>query len=95
MSGGLGAGSFPGPVRGAVHEDLVAGVDQAVQQRFSDDGVGEQWIPSQLELAHVRCGCFLLLAGLSSGLRVLQIFKSWSRYVRCCLNQLGGKKVCG
>jgi site-specific DNA recombinase len=25
--------------------DLVAGVDQAVQQRFSDDGVGEQWIP--------------------------------------------------
>lgn len=49
----------------------------------------------QLGLAHVRFGCFLLLAGFSSGLRVLQIFKSWSRYVRCCLNHLGGKKVCG
>ena len=25
----------------------------------------------------------------------LQIFESWSGYVRCCLNRLGGKKVCG
>lgn len=49
----------------------------------------------QLELAHVRCDRFALLAGLSTGLRVLPIFKAWSRYIRCCLNQLGEKKVCG
>ena len=42
---GGAAGSFPGPVAGSVHEDLVAGVDQSVQQRFGHDGVGEQRIP--------------------------------------------------
>ena len=29
----------------SVGEDLVAGVDQPVEQRFGDDGVREQWIP--------------------------------------------------
>ncbi len=36
---------FVGPVAGAVHEDLVAGVDQAVEQRLGDDRVGEQRVP--------------------------------------------------
>ena len=45
LSGGLGAGSFPGPVETAVGEDLVAGVDQSVEQRFGDDGIRKQRIP--------------------------------------------------
>lgn len=40
-----GAGSLVGSVAGAVHEDVVAGVDEPVQQGFGDDGVGEQGIP--------------------------------------------------
>lgn len=40
MSGGRGAGSFPGPVGGAVHEDLMAGVDESVEKRFRDDWIG-------------------------------------------------------
>src|SRR6266545_4020524 len=39
------AGSLVGPVAGAVHEDLVAGVDQPVQQGLGDDRVGEQRVP--------------------------------------------------
>jgi Putative Flp pilus-assembly TadE/G-like len=39
------AGPLVGPVAGAVHEDLVAGVDEPVQQRLGDDRVGEQRIP--------------------------------------------------
>ena len=38
-------GSFAGSVAGSVHEDLVAGVDQPVEQGLGDDGVGEQRIP--------------------------------------------------
>lgn len=42
VSGGGGAGSFPGPVGRAVHEHLVAGVDQAVEQRFGDDWIRDR-----------------------------------------------------
>src|SRR5580704_8392758 len=44
--GGDGApGSVVGPVAGSVHEDLVAGVDERVEQGFGDDRVGEQRVP--------------------------------------------------
>ena len=44
--GALGcAGSFVRAVAGAVHDDLVAGVDEPVEQGFGDDGVGEQGVP--------------------------------------------------
>jgi len=33
-------GPFAGPVAGPVHEDLVAGVDDPVEEGFGDDGVG-------------------------------------------------------
>ena len=39
------AGSLSGPVAGSVHEDLVAGVDQPVEEGLGDDGVGEQGVP--------------------------------------------------
>jgi hypothetical protein len=45
LFGGLGAGAFLRPVAGAVHEDPVAGVDEAVQQGFADDRVGEELVP--------------------------------------------------
>lgn len=38
-------GSLVRPVAGSVYEDLVAVVDEPVEQRFGDDGVGEQRIP--------------------------------------------------
>jgi hypothetical protein len=38
-------GPLVGPVAGAVHEDLVAVVDEPVEQGFGDDGVGEQRVP--------------------------------------------------
>ena len=43
--GGGSARSFSGPVAGSVHEDLVAGVDQSVEQRLGDDRVREQAVP--------------------------------------------------
>ena len=39
------AGSFSGSVAGSVHVELVAVVDEAVQEGFGDDGVGEQGVP--------------------------------------------------
>jgi hypothetical protein len=48
----------------------------------------------KLELAYVRRSRNRLPAGLSSALRVVPIFKAEWRYVRHCLNQLVGKKVC-
>src|ERR1700716_2646131 len=42
---GVVSGSFAGSVAGSVHEDLVAGVDQPVEERFGDDGVREQVVP--------------------------------------------------
>jgi hypothetical protein len=39
------SGSLVRPVAGAVHEDLVAGVDEPVQEGLGDDGVGEQRVP--------------------------------------------------
>ena len=39
------AGPLVRSVAGAVHEHLMAGVDQPIQQRFGDDGVGEQRVP--------------------------------------------------
>ena len=44
------AGSFSGSVGRAVHEDLVAGVDQSVEQRLGDDGVREQLYQSWCRL---------------------------------------------
>jgi len=38
-------GSFVGPVAGPGHEDLVAGVDEPVEQGLGDDRVGEQGVP--------------------------------------------------
>lgn len=38
-------GSFVGSVAGAVHEELVAVVDQSVEQGLGDDEVGEQRVP--------------------------------------------------
>ena len=38
-------GSLVRPVAGPVHEDLVAGVDEPVEQGLGDDRVGEQRIP--------------------------------------------------
>src|SRR5437879_969418 len=38
-------GSLVGSVAGSVHEHLVAGVDESIEQGFGDDGVGEQRIP--------------------------------------------------
>ena len=35
------AGALVGPVAGAVHEDLVAGVDEPVEQGFGHDRVGD------------------------------------------------------
>lgn len=43
ISGTLG--SLVRPVAGAVHEHLMTRVDQPIQQRLRDDGVGEQRIP--------------------------------------------------
>ena len=40
-----GAGSFAGAVAGSVYDDLVAGVDEPVEQGFGDDRVGEQRVP--------------------------------------------------
>ena len=37
--------SLVGSVAGAVHEHLVAGVDQSVEEGLGDDGVGEQGVP--------------------------------------------------
>jgi DDE superfamily endonuclease len=48
VGGGLGdgaSGPFVGSVAGAVHEDLVAGVDEPVEQGLGDDGVREQRVP--------------------------------------------------
>ena len=45
VSGDDAPGAFAGPVAGPVHDDLVAGVDDPVEQGFSDDGVGEQGVP--------------------------------------------------
>ena len=42
---GSGAWSLAGAVAGSVHEDLVAGVDEPVEEGFGDDGVGEQGVP--------------------------------------------------
>src|SRR5260370_37276844 len=39
------SGSFVGAVAGAVHEDLVAVVDDPVEEGFGDDGIGEQRVP--------------------------------------------------
>src|SRR6516162_5273142 len=39
------AGSLVGPVAGSVHEDLVAGVDEPVEQGLGNDRVGEQRVP--------------------------------------------------
>src|SRR6476659_4406920 len=44
-AGGDASGSLVGPVARAVHEDLVAGVDEPVEQGFGDDRVGEQRVP--------------------------------------------------
>ncbi|SRR5260370_998378 len=38
-------GSFVGPVAWPVHDYLVAGVDDPVEEGFGDDGVGEQGVP--------------------------------------------------
>ncbi len=38
-------GPFVRPVAGAVHEYLVAGVDEPVEQRLGHDRVGEQRVP--------------------------------------------------
>src|ERR1022692_697039 len=38
-------GSFVGPVAAPVHEHLVAGVDEPVEQGFGDDWVGEERVP--------------------------------------------------
>ena len=51
LAGGRGGrgdgapGSVAGSVAGSVHEELVAVVDQSVEQGLGDDGVGEQRIP--------------------------------------------------
>jgi hypothetical protein len=42
---GFVSGAFAGPVAGSVHEDLMAGVDESVEEGFGDDGVGEQAVP--------------------------------------------------
>ena len=44
MSGGLGSGSFAGSVARSVHEDLMAGVDESVQEGFGDDGANSERI---------------------------------------------------
>src|SRR5437667_7387670 len=41
----VGAWAFVGSVAGAVHEDVVAGVDEPVEQGLGDDRVGEQGVP--------------------------------------------------
>src|SRR5256885_10397833 len=43
--GGDAPGSLVGPVAGPVHEDLVTGVDQPVEQGLGDDRGGEQRVP--------------------------------------------------
>jgi hypothetical protein len=43
--GGDAPGSLVRPVAGSVHEDLVAGVDEPVEQGLGDDRVGEQRVP--------------------------------------------------
>ena len=42
------SGPFVRVVAGAVHEDLVAVVDEPVQEGFGDDGVGEQRVPEYI-----------------------------------------------
>ena len=44
VGGGL-LGSVEGPVAAAVEVDVVGGVDDPVEHRFGDDGVGEQRVP--------------------------------------------------
>jgi hypothetical protein len=59
-----GAGSFVGAVAGAVHGDLVAGVDEPAGQGFGDDGVGEQGVPV------IRGTHMFFLVDLAFGLRL-------------------------
>ena len=42
---GWSSGAFVGPVAAAFDEDVVARVDEAVEDTFGDDRVGEQRIP--------------------------------------------------
>src|SRR5260370_36012018 len=61
--GGRGpAGASPGAVALAVQEQVVAGVDDPVQDRLADDGVGERSEEHTSELqSHLNLVCRLLL----------------------------------
>ena len=51
------AGSFSGSVAGSVHEDLVAGVDEPVQEGLGDHGVGKQRVPVNWNWLTFLGGC--------------------------------------